>query len=184
MAIVQNWMTWHDGVNLTAITAPQLKSPNIILHLGKQVNTPVGNAPSGLILYQPDPDKIPAVAGFVSTDKDVGKYFGPRIFAGTPFEQVPVFKASINIIVNGPKAFSKLEVNGYVFELEMSGFSDPYLVHRSPNTFTPFWQQGIEMSAAKTILKVNDQVLEVIVPPIGITGGPASTVSPQGMYAR
>lgn len=184
MAIIQNWMTWHDGVNLTAITAPQLKSPNIIIHLGRQVNTPAGNAPSGLIHYQPDPEKIPAVTGFISTDKDVGKYFGPKIFAGTPFEQVPVFKAIINIQVHGTKAFSRCEVNGYVFEIEMSGFSDPYLVHRSPTTITPFWQQGIEMSCVKTILKVNELTVEMIVPPIGITGGPASVISPQGMYAR
>jgi hypothetical protein len=184
MAIVHNWMTWHDGINLTAITAPQLKSPNIIIHIGRQVNTPAGNAPSGLILFQPEPERMPAVAGFISTDKDVGKYFGPKIFAETVFEQIPVFKALITIQVLGAKAFSRCEVNGYVFELEMSGFSDPYLVHRSPTTLTPFWQQGIELSCTKSVLKVNGEVIDMIVPPIGITGGPASVMSPQGMYAR
>ena len=87
---------------------PQLKAPNIIIHLGRQVNTPAGNAPSGLILYQPDPERIPAVTGFVCTDKDVGKYFGPKIFAETAFEQIPVFKAQIVIQVNGAKAFCPL----------------------------------------------------------------------------
>ena len=184
MAIIHNWMTWHDAVNLTAITTPQLKVPNIIIHLGRQVNTPAGNAPSGLIHYQPDPERIPAITAFISTDKDVGKYFGPKIFAETPFEQIQIFKAIINIQVNGARAFSHCEVNGYVFEIEMNGFSDPYLVHRSPTTMTPFWQQGIEMSCVKTTLKVNGEVVEMIVPPIGITGGPASVISPQGMYAR
>jgi hypothetical protein len=184
MAIIHNWMTWQDGINLTAITSPQLKIPNIIIHIARQVNTPAGNAPSGLILYQPDPERMPAVTGFISTDKDVGKYFGPRIFSETAFETVSIFKAIINIQVLGEKAYSRCEVNGYVFEMEMSGFSDPYLVHRSPTTLTPFWQQGIEMSCANTILKVNGQIVEIIVPPIGISGGPASVMSPQGMYAR
>jgi hypothetical protein len=184
MAVIKHWMSWQDGIDLTAITSPNLKSPNIIVHLAKLVNTPVGNAPSGMILWQPDPDKMPAVMGFVSTDKDVGKYFGPKIFAGTPFEQAPVFKAIINIQVHGAKAFSRCEVNGYTFELEMSGFSDPYLVHRAPSAMPPFWQQGIEMSCSKTNLKINGQQIDMIVPPMGIAGGPASVVAPQGIYAR
>ncbi|MEO5562944.1 MAG: hypothetical protein ABIR18_05900 [Chitinophagaceae bacterium] len=184
MATIKHWMTWQDGVDLVALTDPKLKSPNIIIHLANIVKTPVGNAPSGMILWQPDPNSMPAIIAFVSTDKDVGKYFGPKIFAGTPFEQVQVFKALINIQLHGNKAISRCEVNGYVFEVEMSGFSAPYLINRPPAANSPFWQQGIEMSSSTTVLKVNDRVIDMVVPPIGITGGPASVVAPHGLYAR
>jgi hypothetical protein len=33
-------------------------------------------------------------------------------------------------------------------------------------------------------LKINGQPITIIVPPVGITGGPASVVSPNGVYAR
>ncbi|MBK7124259.1 MAG: hypothetical protein IPH68_16660 [Chitinophagaceae bacterium] len=49
--------------------------PNVIIHLGRMVNTPVGNAASGMILWQPDPNAPPAVMGFVSTDETKGQIF-------------------------------------------------------------------------------------------------------------
>jgi hypothetical protein len=42
----------------------------------------------------------------------------------------------------------------------------------------------VEMSCGKTVLKVNGEVVSIIIPPVGITGGPASVVSPNGVYAR
>jgi hypothetical protein len=148
------------------------------------VNTPVGNAPSGMILWQPDPGAMPAVMGFVSTNEEVGKYFGPNIFAGTPFETAPVLSASIDIKIEADKAVSTCVVGGYTFEVEMSDFSDPYLIDRKPAAMPPFYQQGVEIHARKVSLKVNGESINIIVPPIGITGGPASVVAPNGVYAR
>ncbi|MFM2361680.1 MAG: hypothetical protein RLZZ316_582, partial [Bacteroidota bacterium] len=48
----------------------------------------------------------------------------------------------------------------------------------------PFYQQGVEVHARKVILKVNGAVIDIIIPPVGISGGPASVVSPNGVYAR
>ncbi len=184
MSPVKKWMSWEGGIDLVALTQPGLQMPNVIVHLARMVHTPVGSAPSGMILWQPDPAAAPAVMGFVSTDPEVGRYFGPHIFAGTPFEQAPVLNGFIQIDIAGNKAYSKCSVGGHVFEVEMGDFSEPYLINREPAAMPPFHQQGVEIHARQVALKVNGQAIELIVPPVGITGGPASVVAPNGLYAR
>lgn len=184
MTNVSNWMSWEGGVDLAAVTSPDLQMPNLIIHLGRMVNTPVGNAASGMILWQPDPNAMPAVMGFVSTNDEVAKYFGPHIFAGTPFEQAPTLSAEITIEIEDNKAVSKCQVGEYLFEVEFSDFGEPYLINREPAAMSPFTQQGVEIHARKVLVKINGEAIEIIVPPVGITGGPASVVSPNGVYAR
>jgi hypothetical protein len=184
MTNVSKWMSWEGGIDLVAVTSPELQMPNLIVHLGRMVNTPVGSAASGMILWQPDPAAMPAVMGFVSTNAEVGKYFGPNIFAGTPFEQAPVLSATIDIEITADKATSKCVVGDYTFEVEMSDFTEPYLINREPAAMPPFHQQGVEIHARKVSLKINGETINIIVPPVGITGGPACVVSPNGVYAR
>ena len=184
MSTVSKWMSWEGGIDLTAVTSPDLQMPNVIVHLGRMVNTPVGNAPSGMIFWQPDTNAMPLVFGFVGTDAKVGAYFGPNIFAGTPFEAAPVLNASIDIQIGENSAYAKCVTGDYTFEVEMSEFSEPYLIDRKPSAMPPFHQQGVEMHAKKAALKVNGQAINIIIPPAGISGGPASVVSPNGVYAR
>jgi hypothetical protein len=184
MTNVSQWMSWEGGIDLVAVTSPDLQMPNLIVHLGRMVSTPVGSAPSGMVLWQPDPNGMPAVMGFVSTNEEVGKYFGPNIFAGTPFEQAPVLNATISIDITAGKAVSKCVVGDYTFEVEMSDFTDPYLINREPAAMPPFHQQGVEMHARKVSVRINGEEIDIIVPPVGITGGPASVVAPNGVYAR
>jgi len=181
---VTQWMSWEGGIDLVAVTSPDLQMPNVIVHLGRMVSTPAGNAASGMVLWQPDAAAAPAVMGFVSTDEAVGKYFGPNIFADTPFEHAPVLNATFDIQITADKATAKCETNGYVFEVEMSGFSAPYLINREPAAMPPFYQQGVEIHATEVTLKINSEKINIIIPPVGITGGPASVVSPNGVYAR
>ncbi len=184
MSNVTKWMSWEGGIDLVAVTSPDLQMPNVIVHLGRMVNTPVGSAPSGMILWQPDPTAMPAVMGFMGTNDEVSKYFGPNIFADTPFETAPVLSATIDIAITADKAVSTCVVGGYTFEVEMSDFSDPYLIDRKPSAMPPFYQQGVEIHAKKVSLKVNGEAINIIIPPVGITGGPASVVAPNGVYAR
>ncbi|MBL0154576.1 MAG: hypothetical protein IPP93_14260 [Chitinophagaceae bacterium] len=184
MTEVKQWMSWEGGIDLVAVTSPELQMPNVIVHLGRMVNTPVGNAPSGMIFWQPDPQAAPLVMGFVSTDEKVGAYFGPNIFAGTPFENAPVLKADIRIDITSSSAISTCVVGGITFEVELSDFSEPYLIDRKPSAMPPFYQQGVEIHARKATLKVNGELINIIIPPTGISGGPASVVSPNGVYAR
>lgn len=66
----------------------------------------------------------------------------------------------------------------------MSDFSDPYLINRVPAAMPPFHQQGVEIHARNASLKVNGHAINIIIPPVGISGGPASVISPNGVYAR
>ncbi len=184
MTAVKQWMSWEGGIDLVAVTSPELQMPNVIVHLGRMVNTPVGNAPSGMIFWQPDPQAAPLVMGFISTDAKVGAYFGPNIFAGTPFEKAPVLDADIKIDITSSSAKSTCVVGGITFEVELSDFSEPYLIDRKPSAMPPFYQQGVEIHARKATLKVNGESINIIIPPVGISGGPASVVSPNGVYAR
>jgi hypothetical protein len=181
---VSNWMSWEGGVDLVAVTSPDLQMPNVIVHLARMVHTPVGSAPSGMVFWQPDPAAMPLVMGFVSTDAKVGAYFGPHIFAGTPFEAAPVLEATIDIQVSEAMAYTKCVVAGHTFEVEMSNLGTPYLINREPAAMPPFHQQGVERVSGNTVLKVNGQPVHIIIPPVGITGGPASVVAPCGLYAR
>ena len=184
MSNVTKWMSWEGGVDLVAVTKPDLQMPNVIIHLGRMVDTPVGSAPSGMIFWQPDTNAMPLVFGFVGTDAKVGAYFGPNIFAGTPFEQAPVLNATIEIQIGAASAYAKCVTGDYTFEVELSDFSAPYLINREPAAMPPFYQQGVEIHARKASLKVNGKSIDIIVPPVGISGGPASVVSPNGVYAR
>lgn len=184
MSNVTKWMGWEGGIDLVAFTQEGAPMPNVIIHHARMVNTPVGSAPSGMVFWQPDAAAPPLVFGFVGTDAQVGAYFGPNIFAGTPFEQAPVLNASFDIQILADKATSRLETGGFVFEIEMSGFGEPYLINRPPAAMSPFTQQGVEVEAQNVVLKVNGEVIKLIIPPLSITGGPAVVVAPTGLYAR
>jgi hypothetical protein len=184
MSNVNKWMSWEGGVDLVALTDASLSMPNVIIHLGRMVHTPIGSAPSGMILWQPDVQAAPLVFGFVGEDERVGQYFGPHIFAGTPFEAAPVLHAKIEVHTRQDGVFASCAVGDYLFEVEMSELSAPYLINRAPAAMPPFHQQGVEMSSGKTTLKVNGQIIDIIIPPVGITGGPASVAAPNGVYAR
>ena len=71
-----------------------------------------------------------------------------------------------------------------MFEVEMGDFAEPCLIDRQPAAMPPFHQQGVEIHARKATLKVDGEVIPIIVPPVGISGGPACVVSPNGIYAR
>jgi len=182
---IKQWMSWEGGVDLAAVTDARLQQPNVIVNVARVVHTPVGSAPAGLVFWQPDATQPPKFAGFVSTDEKVGAYFGPNIFAGTPFEQAPVTKADIRITTNLPgSASARVEVAGLVFEMTLSGLGSMETINRPPAAMPPFAQMGIEAVATKAELKVNGQPVTVIIPPIGISGGPAAVWAPSGIYAR
>ncbi len=182
---VSKWMAWEGGVDLAAVTQQGLSMPNVIVHVARMVHTPVGSAAAGMILYQPDPKGAPVVMGFVSPDPAVAKYFGPHIFAGTPFEQAPVLSAEIVVNSDSPgPVTSKITVGGHVFEVTLSDLKPMALINRDPAAMTPFTQQGCEASAGQASLKVDGQAVKIILPPVGLGGGSAAVWAPAGIYAR
>jgi hypothetical protein len=181
---LKNWMSWEGGVDLVACTQAGLAMPNVIVHLARIVHTPVGSAASGMIFFQPDPAAAPLVMGFVSHNPEVGRYFGPKIFAGTPFEQAPVLDARIEIDVSAAQVAATVTAGGHVLRTRLEGLRELGLIQRAPGGMTPFHQQGLEAVASSARLWVDGNEVSIIVPPVGISGGPAAVFAPTGIYAR
>lgn len=181
---VTNWMSWEAGVDLVAATAPGLAMPNVIVHLARIVHTPVGSAASGMVFFQPDPAAAPLIMGFVSSDPKVCAYFGPKIFAGTPFENAPQLAAQIQIEVGGSYVAATVTAGGHELKTRHEGLSASGLINRAPGGMTPFTQQGIEAVASRAQLWVDGREIPVLVPPVGISGGPAAVYAPAGIYSR
>ncbi|MCX8021055.1 MAG: hypothetical protein N2747_11240 [Chitinophagaceae bacterium] len=183
-ASVSDWMSWEGGIDVVGVTDTALKNPNVIFHIARMVHTPVGSAPSGMLFYQPDTTKPPVIMGFISTDTTVGKYFGPKIFKGTPFENAPVLKATFDVKHENASATAKVTAGGHTFECSMNDLGNAYLISRLPSQMPPFFQQGVERKADKVMLKIDGQEIKLFIPPVGISGGPAAVVAPNGVYAR
>jgi hypothetical protein len=182
-APVTAWMSWEGGVDIAGFTKPGLSQPNLLLHVGRIVHTPVGSAPSGIVIWQPDPGAAPVVMGFVSSDAAVGAYFGPHVFAGTPFEKAPVLPAKITVENSEDRASSRIEVAGHVFTVTLSGLAAAQHVDRAPGAF-PFHQQGVESEAGMVAVTVDGQPVAVTVPPADPVRGPSAVFSQTGVYSR
>ncbi|HVV82612.1 MAG TPA: hypothetical protein VHE35_06010 [Kofleriaceae bacterium] len=178
------WMSWEGGVDVAGMTEPGLQMPNVIVHVAKVVHTPVGSAPSGMIFYQPDPKAQPVVMGFVSTDPKVAAYFGPNIFAGTPFEGAPALTGAIDVSWTGDGYSTHTEVGGHVFDVTMAKSAEAAPIDRPPAAMTPFHQQGTETGVGAVTVKVDGNPIELTVLPQGIAGGPGAVWAPCGVYSR
>jgi hypothetical protein len=181
---ISHWMSWEGGVDLVACTQTGLSAPNLILHFARVVHTPVGSAPAGMVLYQPDPKAPPVLAGFVSSDPKVAAWFGPHIFAGTPFEQAPALTGKIQIQTNADACSSRIEVGGHVFEVKLGKLAPAQLVHRPAGQPMPFAQQGLEAASTQVTVAIDGKVITVTLPPQSMGGGPAAVYAATGLYAR
>lgn len=178
------WMAWHGGVDLFGMTEGA-EQPNVMLHVAEMVSTPVGSAASGMVLWQPDPKAPPQVFGFISSDdKTVGPYFGPNIFAGTPFEQAPTSKAKIQIVRGDGTVTAKIEVAKKKFEVTFSELGPTMYMNRAPSAMTPFYQNGVERTVGKVTLKVDGKEMKVTPAPMNPAGGPGAVYAEFGSYAR
>ncbi len=180
---VTKWMSWEGGVDLVALSNEAMPMPNIIVHVARMVHTPVGSAPSGMILL-PDESGMPKIMGFVSSDKNVGDYFGANVFAGTPFESAPTIVGDIKIETSLPySAIAIVKIEDYEIVLELSDLGELSRVSRqSPNL--PFHDDSLESVAGNVKLTVNGEELSIIIPPVGMSGGAAAVFSASGFYSR
>lgn len=180
----EKWMSWEGGIDVAGMTQPGLPMPNVIVHVAKVVHTPVGSAPSGMIFYQPDPTGAPVVMGFVSTDPTVAAYFGPNIFAGTPFEGAPALDGTIDVTWTADGYRSRTEAGGHVFEVTMAKAAEAAAIDREPAAMTPFRQQGTEAGTGAVTVSVDGEPVALTVLPQGIAGGPGAVWAPCGVYSR
>lgn len=177
-----DFLSWTDGVDALLKPSDDAPLPHVLVHVARVTNTPWGIAPAGMLLINPDMKEVPDFFGFVCADEELGKYFGPKIFKGTPFEQAPVFKANINIHVDFPgNVRATIEVAGHVCELEMSSFDAAQYYNRDPFPM-PFRQNVIEAKASSATFKWNGKIIGGALPATGIGSGLPACYSPSGMY--
>ena len=182
---VTQWMSWEGGVDLVATTIPGGDQPNVIVHIARLVHTPRGSAASGMVFYQPDPSQAPAFMGFVSTNPTVGAYFGPNIFAGTPFEQAPSLAAEIEVMASFPGSVGvRVTIEGFVIETSISQFGPLEVVDRAFGAPLPFTQQVLEAVASEQSLTINGEAITIYPIPIGLSGGASVVWAPAGIYSR
>lgn len=177
---MNHWMSWEGGVDLIGKTSDQFTTPNVILHVARMVHTPVGSAPAGMILWQPDPAAAPLVFGFVSSSNAVATYISKHLFTGTPFGGAPAISGEISIEITAEHASARVEIPGFLFKTHLAEFSESSLIQRDPQPSTPFHQQGLEAVAGHACLKVNGEKIPLIMQP---EGNPA-VVTACGHYTR
>lgn len=179
----KHWMSWEGGVDIAAVTEPTLTMPNVIVHVARMVHTPVGSTPAGLVLIQPDANGAPLLFGYVCEDRKVGRYFGPRIFVGTPFEKAPIHQAKIDIVTDNGHHGARVRVGHFEIVTRLSNLGVPDLIHRAPGAM-PFAQQGIEQPAGQAEVTLNGKPIAISLPKIGLGGGASAVYTPCGIYAR
>ena len=176
-----DFLSWFDGIDAMLKPTPDAPMPNVLVHVARITKTPMGMTPGGMLLINPDNKEMPDLFGFIAEDEELGKYYGPKIFKGTPFENAPVLKANITINIDFPNSVStKIEAGGHTVELELSGFDEAQYYNRAGGM--PFTQNVIEALAHKAVFKFDGRVLEGDLPPGGIGGGLAAVYSPAGLY--
>lgn len=160
--------------------------PDVVVHFARMVHTPVGAAPAGLLVIPGEGNPArPRIIGFVSPDPKVAAYFGPNIFAGTPFEHAPVLVGQIEVALALAQqcAYVRIQVAGIVVESTLSGLAALTLVERAAGVL-PFYERALEGAARATLLLVNGRTCPVLLPPTGMSGGPPAVYSAAGFYAR
>lgn len=176
-----DFLSWFDGIDAMLKPSPDAPLPNVLVHVARVTKTPLGMSPGGMLLINPDNKEIPDLFGFICEDEDLGKYYGPKIFKGTPFENAPVLKASITMNIDFPnKVSTRIETAGHLIELELSNFDVAQFYNRIGGM--PFTQNVIEALAHKAVFKFDEKILEGDLPADGIGGGLPAVYSPAGIY--
>jgi len=176
-----DYLSWHDGVDAMLKPEPDSPMPNVLVHTARMVNTPMGICQGGMVLINPENKETPDFFGFVSEDTTLAKYWGPKIFKGTPFENAPVYQAEFEFHMDFPnKTAVKIMVDGHTIELELTEFEDALYYNRPPGM--PFTQNVIEALANKAVFKFDGEIIPGELPPSGLAGGLPAVYAPTGIY--
>lgn len=176
-----DFLAWLDGIDAMLKPTPDSPLPNVLVHTARVVSTPMGICKAGMILINPENKEMPDFVGFVAEDVELGQYFGPKIFKGTPFEGAPVHQAEMNFEIDFPgKVVCTVKAAGHTIELELSEFDNAQYYHRPPGM--PFTQNVIEACAHKAVFKFDGNVIPGELPPEGMAGGLPACYAPTGLY--
>jgi hypothetical protein len=122
--------------------------------------------------------------GRLCSDATIGACYGPKIFAGTPFEGAPVLSAEIEIVETADAASAKVVIDGFVVEIRLSDLSPLWRIARAAGSPMPFVQQGIEAHVGSAQLQINGEEIALTALPYDPSVGGASVWSPGGTCTR
>lgn len=180
---VTQWMSWEGGVDLAAQYAGK-ETSMVLVHVAAMVHTPVGSAPSGMVLFQDSADAAPCFMGFISTDQKVADYFGPNIFAGTPFELAPGHVADIKVTRGESSCSAEVKVGDTHIQIELNDLGHAERSTRGPSEHTPFCEQILERTAGSAKLVVDGEPISLTIPPATPGTAPPVAFTPTGIYSR
>lgn len=180
---VSQWMSWEGGVDLAAQYEGK-ETSMVLVHVAAMVHTPVGSAPAGMVLFQDTADSPPSFMGFISTDQKVADYFGPHIFAGTPFEQAPGYVADMSVTRGDTSCSAEVKVGDQHIQMTLNDLGPTLCSTREPSEHTPFREQILERTAGSATLIVNGEEIALSIPATEPGSSPAVAFTPTGIYSR
>lgn len=183
MNTVTKWMSWANGVDLGAQFQGKEDSI-IIIHVAAMVHTPVGSAPSGMILVQESSDQAPSIMAFISENLKVANYFGPNVFADTPFENAPALEARISVTHNEHSCAADITIGETSIQVTMDHLAHTTRASRQPNEENPFTQHVLERPTNSATLCINGETQNIVIPPSPENNPPSSAFTPTGIYSR
>ena len=180
---VNHWMSWEGGVDLAAQYEGK-ETSMVLAHVAAMVHTPVGSAPAGMVLFQESADDAPSLMGFISTDQSVADYFGPNIFAGTPFESAPGLVAEINVTRGDSSCSAEVKVGDTHIAMTLGDLGPTIRSTRDASDHTPFTEQMLERIAGTASLQVNGEEIALSIPDATPGSAPPVAYTPTGIYSR
>ncbi len=176
-------MSWDSGVDLAAQIEGN-EGSMIMMHVAAMVHTPVGSAPGGMIMIQESAEAGPSVIGFVSSNPSVGAYFGPNIFAGTPFEHAPVLDATIEVNKGVGSCSATVTIGETVIKVTMDQLGETMRANRAEGEHSPFAQQTLERAAGLATVSINGEDKMINIPTAPEGAAPSAAFTPAGIYSR
>jgi hypothetical protein len=89
----------------------------------------------------------------------------------------------VTLSLSQKRASVRVAIAGFIIESSLSGLGRLRSADR-PAGNLPFAEHAIEAKAATAEVIINDRPLTIILPPAGMSGGPAAVYSATGFYAR
>ena len=122
--------------------------------------------------------------GFVSTNPSVAAYFGPNIFAGTPFENAPVLDATIAVTQSTNSCSADITIGDTRIQVTMDQLGNIIRANRDIGEQSPFAQQTLERAAGTSTLTINGQPAAIVIPDAPDGAAPSAAFTPSGIYSR
>ena len=181
--MIESWLSWEYGVDITASTVENARQPNLVIHAARQVFTPVGSGAAGLILFTPPRACEPTLRYVVSQNYEVGRYCATQVFAGTPFEDAEVCGGEVVVGERGANIEIRVKTAAVEIEALLENIGVLQEVMR-PRGVLPYAQNQLEAGVQTVSLRLDGREQLLYLPPGIAEIAPLALWKPCGHYSR